>query len=84
MITGKCNRCGACCFVDGYKCMNLISAPDGRMACAVHQNRTPGMGIVMTKPDGSWIDGICNHKLPIEDKLLTDLIEQGVCSMEIL
>lgn len=83
MITGTCNRCGACCYVGEFRCANLVDAPDGRASCAIHANRVPGMVVIMTRPNGDWIEGICNHTLPIEDRLLTPLIEQGVCSMEI-
>jgi len=69
--------------VNGFKCQNLLTAPDGRAFCAVYQNRIPGMTIVLTKPDGSYIRGKCNHGLPVEAKILTPLIEQGLCSMEI-
>jgi hypothetical protein len=82
-VLKNCNRCGACCYADGYKCVNLITAPDGRTNCAVWPWRVPGMPIIMTKPGGKWIEGICNHTLPIEEKILTGLMEQGVCSMEV-
>lgn len=84
MIGGLCNQCGACCWVGAYKCTNLITAKDGRAACAVYGDREPGMDIVLTRAsDNAWMRGTCNHKTPEEQGLLRQLIEQGICSLEV-
>lgn len=82
MLAG-CNRCGACCYVNGYRCVNLFAADDGRTTCAVYQQRQPGMKIILTKPDGQWIEGVCVHGLPIEERILTQMMGEGLCSLEV-
>lgn len=81
-LKGKCNQCGACCYVGDAKCTNLLT--DGaRAECAIYANRIPGMAIILRKPDGSWLEGVCNHQLPKEEDILAQLITDGICSMEI-
>ncbi len=81
-LKGICNRCGLCCHVGLFKCTNLVTADDGRAECVVYQSRQPGMEIILMRDDGAWREGICNHRLPAEEQILTPLIEQGLCSLE--
>ena len=81
-LTGNCNRCGACCWVDDFKCTNL-NIEDGRTSCLVYGDRKPGMPIILTNNQGEWKDGFCNHTLPVEEEILTRLIKQGACSLEV-
>jgi hypothetical protein len=82
-ISGNCNRCGLCCWAGKFKCTNLQTARDGKAECVVYANRRPGMEIILMREDGAWREGICNHGLPSEEKILMPLIEQGLCSLEV-
>ena len=86
-LKGRCNQCGLCCFVDGGKCTNLIvhGEPGQPMAteCMIYNDRYPGRPIILMRPDGSYAEGHCWHNAPNEEAILTKLIEQGKCSLEV-
>ncbi len=55
-LVGDCNRCGLCCYVWGYACINLVvtGTPGQPMAtrCGLHALRYDGMPIKLVDTKG--------------------------------
>ncbi len=85
MLNGLCNQCGLCCYVDGYKCTNLIvtSEPGTPYAteCMVYNDRYHDRPIILMKPDGSYLEGFCAHNSALEEEILKGFIRRGECSL---
>lgn len=82
MLSGSCNRCGACCFIGEYRCTNL-EGELGDTTCKVYALRYKDMPISLKAPDGRVKHGYClGHNTRAEEIVLTQLIRQGKCSYE--
>lgn len=58
-VEGSCNRCGRCCEIDGWRCLNLRGPIGGETRCAVYTLRYNGMPVVLQK-DGEAQVGYCS------------------------
>lgn len=93
LLTGTCSRCGLCCEIDGFRCLNLINAPPGPIVpailpgpttCAVYDRRYDGMPIVLMDDKGHAIGATCGKGSLEEDMAI---VERGVgkgCSMKVV
>ena len=89
MLTGECNRCGACCFTKyGAVCENLeILTRQGlpnATRCRVYAERYDGMPIRMIAKDGRILRGYhCAKTSPAETSVIIEMgIKKGVCSLK--
>ena len=88
LLTGECNRCGACCFTKyGAVCENLeILTRKGlpnSTRCRVYAERYDGLPIRMIGKDGRILSGYyCAKNSQAEVKTIMEMgIKKGVCSL---
>lgn len=93
LLAGACSRCGLCCEIDGFRCLNLIGAPPGPIvpailpgptACAAYDHRYDGMPIVLMDDKGRVVSARCGKGSLSEDMAI---VERGIgkgCSMEVV
>ena len=87
-LIGNCNRCGLCCYVGPYRCINLIvmGKPGDPEAtkCAVHGVRYDRMPILLLDTDGRIAgESVCGLDSEEETE---SIIEKGIgkgCSLEL-
>ena len=89
LLTGECNRCGACCFTkSGAVCENLeMLTREGlpnATRCRVYSERYDGLPIRMIAKDGRMLSGYyCAKNSPAEVKTIIEMgIKKGVCSLK--
>ena len=84
-LTGDCNRCGMCCFMGRYRCVNLLveGKPGEPKAtkCGAYSIRYNAMPIVMIDPEGEIVDAFCRHDDPNEGILIASRGFGKGCSM---
>jgi hypothetical protein len=81
-LKGNCNRCGACCVIGDYRCVNLAGEM-GDTTCTVYEQRYMDMPIVMRDSAGNEMNAYCTHESRQEEDILTRLIIEGKCSLEV-
>lgn len=82
-LKGSCNRCGNCCVLGAYRCVNLLGKIGEKTTCAVYDKRFPDMPIWMVSPSGAAIRAYCMHDTGYaEEQVLTRLVREGKCSYE--
>ncbi len=85
-LVGECNQCGLCCFVWGYKCINLIlkSIPGepGASRCGLYALRYDGMPIKLVDTTDRIVgESKCALNSPAEIQRVVMEIGRG-CSLK--
>lgn len=85
-LVGKCNQCGLCCYVWGYKCINLIvdgyPGEPGATRCGVWNLRYDGMPIKLVNGKGRIVgESKCALNTAKEVETVIPHIGRG-CSLE--
>lgn len=91
VLTGTCNRCGLCCVIEGFRCLNLVGPKPlnpvlqgGPTTCAVYDKRYDKMPIILVNDEGLMVRGTCGKDSPAETRAI---IERGIgqgCSLELI
>jgi hypothetical protein len=88
-LVGTCNRCGLCCMMGEFRCINLmIEGKPGEpraSRCGRYLDRYDGLPILMVNSEGEILPGIHVCSYGSEDETL-GIIERGLgkgCSLEI-
>lgn len=84
-LEGDCNRCGQCCTINGYVCINLqidttLGEPQSTR-CMAYDVRFDGMPIIARNSDGHRIQGVCRKDSPQEAEIIQQWIGRG-CSLK--
>jgi hypothetical protein len=82
VLKGNCNRCGNCCVIGDSRCTNLLGEL-GNTTCAVYAVRYLDMPIIMRDSQGNELNAYCAHGSRQEEDILTRLILEGKCSLEV-
>lgn len=87
-LKGTCNRCGLCCHVFGFRCINLIvrNTPGEPEAtrCAVYADRYENMPILLLDEQGRIRGKSFCH---VGETEIEGILEKGIghgCSLEVI
>ncbi len=86
-LVGECNQCGLCCYVWGFKCINLIvdgyPGEPGATRCGVYAFRYDGMPIKLVNGTGRIVgESKCALDSPAEIQRVVMEIGRG-CSLTV-
>jgi len=86
-LVGECNQCGLCCYVWGYKCINLVvegtPGEPGATRCGVYALRYDGMPIKLVNGTGRIVgESKCALDSPAETQRVMMEIGRG-CSLKL-
>lgn len=86
-LVGECNQCGLCCYVWGFKCINLIvdgyPGEPGATRCGLYAFRYDGMPIKLVNGTGRIVgESKCALDSPAEIQRVVMEIGRG-CSLTV-